>query len=115
MSIHNIPVTIPDEQMLRLVRANLRTPRVLITDYSTQPPSSALEFVPDLTTAEQAILDDLVATATSGVNLGMTDWVKVKTEIGTLRTFLTTTSPTNAQTAAALKALIRMVLAFVRQ
>ncbi|MDP9317273.1 MAG: hypothetical protein M3R24_41530 [Chloroflexota bacterium] len=115
MSIHLIPALADTDKLNRQVRRSLRAPSGAIHANGTHQPPTALEWTPDLTTAEQATLADVVTAANTALDLDPGDVAKVQPEIAALKNYLATTSPTTAQTTAALKAAIRVVLAFVRQ
>jgi hypothetical protein len=71
-------------------------------------------FDPPLTTAEQAILADLQLMARFGVKLTLTEWRAVKADAAALKAYLGVTSPTAAQTAAATKAIVRVLGTIIR-
>jgi len=76
-----------------------------------------LTFAPTLDPAtEQPIFDRIMKIARSNV-VGITpsEWAAIENDIATCKTFLGLASPTNAQATAALKSLIRIVAAVVRQ
>jgi hypothetical protein len=71
-------------------------------------------FVPPLTTAEQATLADLQTMANFGVTLTLAEWQAVKPSAAVLKTYLGIASPTNAQTAAAVKGIVRVLATIIR-
>ncbi len=115
MSIHLIPALADTDKLHRQVHRSLRAPSGAIHANGTQQPPTALEWTPDLSAAEQATLADVVTAANAAIELDTTDFAKIQAEIATLKSYVTNPSPTTVQTTAALKALIRVVLAFVRQ
>jgi hypothetical protein len=71
-------------------------------------------WVPDLTAAEQVILDDLTTMARFGVTMTLAEWQGIKADAAGLKSYLGVGSPTAAQTAAATKAIIRVLATIIR-
>lgn len=108
----------PDRLAYRLrdlAERYLRRPASIASDATTGSP--LLVFEPPLTTAEQAILDDLTLMATFGVtaDLSLAEFRAIKPDLATARQYVGLASPTAAQTAAALKSAIRVLGALLRQ
>lgn len=74
----------------------------------------ALVWEPPLTTAEQATFGDLQLMARFGVTLTLAEWQSIKADAAGLRNYLGVASPTAAQTAAATKAIIRVLGTIIR-
>ncbi len=115
MSTHLIPAVADTDKLHRQVHRSLRAPSGAIHANGTHQPPTALEWTPDLTIAEQATLAEVLTVANAALDLDTTDFAKIQAEIATLKSYVTNPSPTSTQTTAALKALIRVCLAFVRQ
>ena len=94
---------------------DLREPSAVIQGPGISTPPSALEFTPDLSAAEAATLAQIFAAAAKGVDLTPTEYQAIKDEVSTLSAYLGAASPTAAQTVTALKSLIRVVRALVRE
>lgn len=75
---------------------------------------AAFVWVPALTSAEQATRADLETMARFGVSLTLAEWQSIKPDAANLRAYLGVASPTNAQTAAATKAIIRVLATIIR-
>jgi len=71
-------------------------------------------FVPPLTPTEQAIFDDISRMARFGVDVSLAEWQAIKEDAAGLKQYLGVTSPTAAQTAAATKAIIRVLATIIR-
>ncbi len=73
-------------------------------------------FVPALTTAEQATFADLQKMAAFGItnDISLAEFQAFKSDAANAKAYLSLTSPTNAQTVAALKSVIRVVGALLR-
>jgi hypothetical protein len=93
----------------------LRAPESIATDATSGDP--VLVFNPALTSAEQATLADLTTMARFGISasLSLAEFRAIKADLVTARQYVGLASPTAAQTAAALKSLIRVVGALLRQ
>lgn len=95
-------------------------------DDSVRPPESftygpdgvILTFVPDLTPAQAALLDELMADIATmshfGVTMTLAEWRAIKSDAAGLKAYLGVASPTAAQTAAATKAIIRVLGTIIR-
>lgn len=115
MSVHPIPPNIDIGRLSRLITQALRAPSGLVAGNGTNQPPTALEFTPDLSAAEQATLDRVIGAAQKAVDFSPGEYQAIKDEVATLAAYLGNNSPTAAQTAAALKALIRVVRQIVRE
>jgi len=84
--------------------------------YETNPTTGqiTMTFVPPLTTAEQATFDDLAVMVRFGVTLTLAEWQGIKADAAGLKAYLGVTSPTAAQTAAATKAIVRVLGTIIR-
>ncbi len=71
-------------------------------------------FDPPLTAAEQVIFDDLKTMAKFGVSMTLAEWQSIKADAAGLKSYLGVGSPTLVQTAAATKAIIRVLGVIVR-
>jgi hypothetical protein len=89
----------------------LRAPAQYWTDSATGP---QFVFQPSLTSAEQATFDDLQTMAKFGVTMTLAEWQSIKADAAGLKTYLGVATPTAAQTAAATKAIIRVLAVIVR-
>ena len=81
-------------------------------DTSTDPPTPV--WSPALTSAEQAVYADLQTMTRFGVALTLAEWQAIKPDAAGLKAYLGLASPTLAQTAAAVKALIRAMGVIIR-
>jgi hypothetical protein len=91
----------------------VRTPTDV--SYDAASDTSTLVFTPDLTAAEAAAFDDLVAVHRAReVSITLAEYRAIKADIATARAYVGLASPTAAQTAAALKSLTRIVGALLR-
>lgn len=83
-------------------------------DQSTTPPTPI--FNPPLTTAEQATLADIVTMMNLGVtsNLTLAEFQTMKPDLANGRAYLGLSAPTNAQTVAVIKSVIRVLGALLR-
>jgi hypothetical protein len=113
MSIHAIPAGLDIATLRALLPRHLREPSGVQWDRPNGTPL-ALEFTPDLSAAEVATLADILTAAARPVPLQPSDEAIIKAEAPTLRAYMQANSPTNAQTVAALKSLIRVVRALVK-
>lgn len=73
-----------------------------------------LTFTPDLTAAETTALTELVRAAKSVLGLSRAERNALESDVTTLRSYLQVATPTLAQTAAATKAIIRVLRAVLR-
>lgn len=71
-------------------------------------------FVPPLTPAEQAILDDLTVIASLALPLTLAEFQACKADVAGLVAYMGLPSPTAAQMQAAFKALVRVTGAMLR-
>lgn len=95
--------------LLRLCSAYLRMP----TRYDASDPASFV-WVPPLTSSEQAAFADLEVMATFGVELTLAEWQSIKADAAALKAYNGVATPTLAQTAAAVKAINRVLATIVR-
>lgn len=94
-----------------LVCSKIRVPSDVAWDGTT----ATYTFTPDLTAAEAVAFDDLVSTFHShDVELSLTEYQAIKSDIALLKTFAGINTPTLAQTAAATKAQSRILRALLR-
>ena len=98
-------------RLVDLCRLFLRPPSGI-----TGGPDDAVgfEFIPPLSTAEQAIFADLQTMARFGVTLTLAEWQAIKEDAAGLKQYLGVTSPTAAQTTLATKAIIRVLATIIR-
>ena len=117
MSIHAIPAGVTMATLNPHLVRDLRKPSRMIeeTSVSAPPQVTALEFTPDLSAAEQTTLARIFSAATKGFDLTAGEYQAIKDEVATLSAYLGVATPTLVQTATALKALIRVVRAMVRE
>lgn len=122
MAIVSVPV------LSGLLLQYLRLPTTVITGASGQTTTiptmavdaqgnvetTSLTFNPPLTPAEQATFDDLVTMAKFGVSMTLAEWQSIKADAAGLKSYLGVAAPTLAQTAAATKAIIRVLAVIVR-
>lgn len=73
-----------------------------------------LSWTPDLSAAQLATAQDVVAAAQANLSITRAEWVALKPDVAALRTYVGIASPTAAQTAAATKAIIRVLRAVLR-
>jgi hypothetical protein len=117
MSDHQVSVVDGDEMegvagLWSLLRANLRMPEAFVPGQGT----ITYRYTPDLTAAEATTFDRLVSLARQrSVTITPAEWNAIQPDVATAKTYLGLASPTAAQTATALKSLIRIVAALVRQ
>ena len=71
-------------------------------------------FNVDLTPTEATAFSDLVLMARFAVTLTLAEWQSVKADAASLKAFLGLSSPTNAQSVAAIKSIIRVLGVIVR-
>lgn len=98
--------------MWDLCRTYLRDPSSAAVDGGTGTP--IFTFVPPLNPAEQVTLDDLATMARFGVTLTLAEWQGIKADAAGLKAYLGVASPTAAQTAAATKAIVRVLGTIIR-
>lgn len=94
--------------LLALCAAYLRLPTAT---YNAATDTTTYAFVPPLTTAEQATFADLQLMAKFAIsdNLTLAEFQAMKPDLATGKTYLGLASPTNAQTVAVIKAIIRVL------
>ena len=110
MSIH--PVTAPTEPLRALVESAIREPSNVTGDPVTG--AITFHFTPDLSTSEAATFAELDALARSGLAIDPADWPAVRDELPTLRAFMQASSPTAAQSVAAVKSIVRVLRAILK-
>jgi hypothetical protein len=101
----------------RIIDASPAVGLRLPSDNQGAPESATrtLVYTPDLTAAEQATFDRLLAVARSHVaGISPAEWQALEPDIAGLRTYLGTATPTAAQTTSATKAIIRVLRALLR-
>lgn len=84
-------------------------PPVASWNIATTPPTPS--FGVSLTTAQQATLADILTMMKFGISddLTLAEFQAMKPDLATGKAYLGLTSPTNAQTVAAVKAIIRVL------
>jgi len=98
--------------LVRLCDLYLRHPDSLTVDVSGHVTAAA--FTPTLTPAEQATFADLQVMAKFSVDMTLTEWQSIKADAAGLKAYLGVATPTLAQTAAATKAIVRVLGVIVR-
>lgn len=96
------------DDFVRDVQTNLRPPSI-----EWDGAQSVAVFYPDLSASEQQTYALLVRVHRSRVGLTFADYTVLQPDLVGLRAFANLASPTAAQTAAAVKALIRVVRAIL--
>jgi hypothetical protein len=96
------------DAFVRLCETTLRRPALVIEDGQV-----VAIFLPELTAAEQDVYDDLLRLHRSRLGLTPSEFLGLKDDLAGLRTYHGLASPTAAQTAAATKALIRVLRAIL--
>ena len=81
-------------------------------DTSTEPATAVYD--PPLSPTHQAILDDLTTMSRFGIEMTLAEWRAIKADAAGLRAYLGVASPTAAQTAAAVKAIVRVLATIIR-
>jgi hypothetical protein len=119
MSLHLLPATIGKESngidrdplnlVLQACQRYLRAPLVIDNGNGTL----SLVFDPDLSAAEQTILDKIVAAVRYALLLTPDDYEAIRTEVPSLRAYYLNATPTNAESVAALKSAIRVLRAIL--
>ncbi len=71
-------------------------------------------FDPPLTAPEQAVLADLRLMAKFGVEMTLAEWQSIKADAAALKAYNGVATPTLVQTAAAVKAINRVLATIVR-
>lgn len=117
MSVHTIPTGVDigklDMLLARFLRPHdgYRNPD---GSYPIVAGQTQLAFEPDLTAAEQAILAAIFALSHAPHEWSPADYAVFAAERPTLAAYLVDSSPTAAETVAAIKSLTRIVAAIVR-
>lgn len=106
MSTHNLPANIDIDLARFLLIKYLRAPSGLVFGNGLDGPPTAVEFTPDLSPAELVTLQEVADRYTDAKG----DYGQYETYRTQLKTYLALASPTLAQSAAALKLTIRIVL-----
>jgi hypothetical protein len=114
MSLHAIPPNADLDKLPRLLRLHLRAPEGIAYGNGLEARPTHVEYLPDLTAEEAATLDDVMAIADCPVDWSPADRRVFLNNRAVLVAYLGLNNPTNAQTVAAVKALIRVVAAIVR-
>jgi lipopolysaccharide biosynthesis protein len=87
--------------------------------FSWGPEGVTLTYTPDLTAAEVTRLGDFMADIATmahfGVTMTLAEWQAIKADAAGLRAYLGVASPTAAQTAAAVKAIVRVLGTIIRE
>ena len=104
MSTHNLPVNIDLEALRRALREASFAPSGVVYGADTSTPT-ALEFTPDLTAEQTTALAALY----QRIEAARDDYAALDTYRNDLAAFLALASPTNAQTLAAVKTIIRVL------
>ncbi len=115
MSIHALPSTLDLATLRILIARYLREPSGVLFTNGTEQPPTALEFTPDLSAPEIATLAQIVGASGKSFDLAPSEYQAIKDEVAALAAYLAAASPTAAQTVVALKSLIRVVRAIVRE
>lgn len=79
----------------------------------TAPPFTLI-FTPDLTTAEIDLLNRVVATFTAPLFSAPDNYDAIRAEVPTLRAYYQNAAPTGAQTVTAVKSIIAVLRAMLR-
>jgi hypothetical protein len=95
-------------QLWNLLEANLRLPVQLGIEDTTG--AFVATFDPPLDGGEQVIFDQLAAVAASPVNVSLDQWQSREADIAALVAFQTASTPTLAETVAAVRANARLLL-----
>ena len=106
MSVHNLPAGVDIDLADFLIHKYLRAPSGYIYGNGTRAAPTAIEFTPDLSAAEQTTLADIAQRYQDA----KADYDQYETLRSQLKTFLGLASPSNAQTLAALKVVVRIVI-----
>jgi len=101
----------PEERLQALCVLYLR-PATLTGDPVTGV--YTLVFEPPLTAPEQAIFADIQVMAKFGVDMTLAEWQSIKADAAALKAYLGVATPTLVQTAAATKAIVRVLGVIVR-
>lgn len=110
LALGDDPVTGPPG-MLADVTGAIRAPSAV----SLSPGAVVYTFIPDLTPAESATFDDLVRTIRARVpSITLVEYQALKSALSGLRQYHGLASPTNAQSVAAIKAIIEVLRALLR-
>jgi hypothetical protein len=106
MSTHNLPANIDMDLARYLLVKYLREPSGIIYGNGLQSPPTAVEFTPDLSAQELTTLSEIAQRYQDA----KADYDQYETFRTQLKAYLNLASPTNAQTLAAVKATVRIVL-----
>jgi hypothetical protein len=110
MSTHSVPAA-PGPQIVRaFFHAAEREPSAITEGY----PLWIVTYTPDLDAGEDAVLRRIIASLASAVTITPAEWQAMESDIDGLRTYHGVATPTAAQTAAATKAIIRVLRAILR-
>ncbi len=104
MSIHQVPTVIVDAIVSRAQGA---LPSSTFVAGASSGGNTPVTVTPDLTAGQATTLNDWIVQARSGFAVSAAD-------VDLLRTFLGLTAPTNAQSLAAIKAIIRAMYAVIK-
>jgi hypothetical protein len=115
MSTHALPATIDLPILRARLLRDLRAPSGVVFANGPEQPPTALEFTPDLTIGETTTLAQIIGASAKSFDLTPGEYQAIKDEAAALAAYLGAASPTAAQTVTALKALIRVVRAIVRE
>lgn len=96
--------------LLDAVTAAIRAPQSVAWDGA----SVVYTFIPDLTAAEATTFGDLVTLHRFSVEMSLAEWQQVKPDAAALKQYLGLSSPTNAQSVAAIRSIIRVLGVIVR-
>lgn len=111
MSIHTFPADTPAGLLVEECAARLRTPEQALESDGRV----TLTFTPDLSPAEIDLLLAIVARLRAGVTMSPQTFEALLPTLTGLRDYHALPSPTGAQTVAAVKGLIRVVRAMLRE
>lgn len=116
MSTHPIPISpdAPPREAAELVERCALLAEHAIRRCSVDWDAQTLRFEPDLSAAEQSALQRLLTVARSSVRLTPAEYDAIAAEALGLRAYVGVASPTNAQSVAAIKAMIRVLRAVLR-
>jgi hypothetical protein len=104
------PLSLVGEQLVQAMTARGRPP----SEWYAEDGVDVILFDPPLTVEEQATFDALSSLSRSAVQVTPEEWAGLQTEIDGLRTYHGLATPTNAQSVAAIKAIIRVLRAILR-
>ena len=114
MSTHIVPIQGNDpDGTVAQVAAAIRAP-ASVGGWDAEAGTIILTYAPDLTAGELNTLSDLLTLWRFGVVLTLAEWQAIKGDAAGLRAYLGVASPTLAQTAAATKAIVRVLGTIIR-